>query len=155
MNKSTTCMFTGHRDISGEALFDILSALDRLLEELIQRGYTDFCAGGAIGFDTIASLKVIEKKKKYNLVKLHLCLPCRDQAKGWSDALKGSYEFIKANADSISYAEESYTRGCMHKRNREMVELSSVCVAYCKKNSGGTYYTLQYARKKGLEIREL
>ena len=43
----------------------------------------------------------------------------------------------------------------MHKRNRHLVDNSSVCVCYLNKENGGTAYTVRYAGKKGLEIINL
>ena len=40
----------------------------------------------------------------------------------------------------------------MHKRNRHLVDNSSVCVCYLNRESGGTAYTVRYAKEKGLEI---
>ena len=47
------------------------------------------------------------------------------------------------------------SQGCMHKRNRHLVDNSSVCVCYLNKENGGTAYTVDYAGKKGLEIINL
>ena len=146
------CMFTGHRYIGAKDVARIPEWLDEQIESLIEQGYTDFCAGGALGFDTLAALKVIEKKEKYGFIKLHLYLPCRTQEKGWSDSLKRAYYYILGKADSTRYASEDYTKWCMQKRNRDMVDAADVCLAYCKKSTGGTRYTLTYAEKKGIKV---
>ena len=149
------CMFTGHRTIATKDLSILPEKLGDLLEKLIAKGYTEFRTGGAIGFDTLAALKVLEKKEKYPEVKLHLYLPCRDQDKKWEDNLKSAYHYVLERADSIRYCSESYNQGCMMKRNREMVNGAEICVAYCKKSSGGSAYTVGYAEKKGLTVINL
>ena len=53
------------------------------------------------------------------------------------------------------YVSRQYTRGCMHERNRHLVDNSSVCVCYLNRESGGTAYTVDYAKKQGLEIINL
>ena len=53
------------------------------------------------------------------------------------------------------YTAQQYARGCMHKRNRHLVDNSSVCVCYLNRESGGTAYTVDYAEKQGLEIINL
>ena len=146
------CMFTGHRTIQEKHVRTLPEQIDRLLESLIEEGYTEFIAGGAIGFDTLASLKVLEKKRKYGFIRLNLILPCRDQDKGWRESLKTAYRYVLENADSIRYSSEQYHKGCMHKRNRAMVEASELCVAYCGKTTGGSAYTVDYARKNGLRV---
>ena len=60
------------------------------------------------------------------------------------------YESIKEQADKVVYTSEEYTRGCMHKRNRHLVDNSSVCICYLTESTGGTAYTVNYAKEKGL-----
>jgi hypothetical protein len=36
-----------------------------------------------------------------------------------------------------------------------MVHESSACIAYCKRNSGGSAYTVAYAQKMGLSVINL
>ena len=146
------CMFTGHRQINANDVTAIPHALDALLEELIDAGYTDFRCGGAQGFDTIAALKVLEKKKRYPHIKLHLFLPCKDQADRWSEHAQAVYYAVIERADSVNYLSKTYTHGCMHARNRAMVDGSDLCVAYCTSARGGTAYTVEYARKKNIAL---
>ena len=40
------------------------------------------------------------------------------------------YEEIKSQADKVVYTSHDYFRGCMFKRNRHLVNGSSVCIAY-------------------------
>ena len=149
------CMFTGHRRIEERHGMYLPKKLDDLIERLISEGYTDFCVGGAIGFDTVVALKVLEKKCQYGFIRLCLYLPCRDQDRGWSDTLRRAYDYVLKNADSMQYASDEYVSGCMQKRNRQMVDDSELCVAYCGRSSGGTAYTVAYAKKKGIEVINL
>ena len=82
-------------------------------------------------------------------------LPCLTQTRGWRPEDIAEYERIKAQADKVVYTAQQYTRGCMHKRNRHLVDNSSVCVCYLNRESGGTAYTVRYARERGLEIINL
>ena len=43
----------------------------------------------------------------------------------------------------------------MHRRYRHLVDHSGVCVCYLNRDSGGTAYTVRYAKEKGLEIVNL
>lgn len=152
METGRICMFTGHRNIEYRHAKTLPQQLDELLERLIEEGYTEFRAGGAVGFDTFAALKVLEKRKKYGFVKLHLFLPCQDQEKKWKENMKASYYFVKEQADTVRYISEEYHSGCMQQRNRAMVDGSELCVAYCGRSSGGSAYALGYAKQKGLEV---
>lgn len=149
------CCFTGHRKIPAEHLRQLPDLLDQTLERLIRRNIVVFRTGGAIGFDTLAALKVLEKKEQYPNIRLHLFLPCRDQDKGWSSINRSVYDEILSCTDEICYIQDRYSRGCMQERNRKLVDGSHCCVAYCTSEKGGSAYTLQYAKKKNLRIINL
>lgn len=150
MENTYVCCFTGHREIEREDIAALPGVLDRVVEKLIERGVCEFRAGGALGFDMLAALKVLEKREKYPHIRLHLFLPCKDQAARWSDTDKQKYEYILQRADEVTYTSEVYRRGCMLLRDRRLVEGSDFCIAYCKRDTGGTAYTLSYAKKKSL-----
>ena len=151
-NIDRTCCFTGHRMISKENKIFVAEKTYEICEELIKVGYTDFIAGGALGFDTIAAQCVLKLREKYEKVKLILALPCKNQCKGWKSADVEIYEEISKKADEIIYVSEEYYPDCMKKRNRFMVDESSVCIAYLTRMSGGTAYTVTYAVEQGKKI---
>ena len=82
-------------------------------------------------------------------------MPCLTQTRGWPAADVQEYERIKALADKVVSTSQEYTKGCMHKRNRHLVNHSSVCVCYLTEKDGGTAYTVDYAERQGLEIINL
>ena len=88
-------------------------------------------------------------------LRLILVLPCLDQTKGWKAGDVERYEEIKRQADKTVYTGQEYTPGCMHTRNRRLVDDSSVCVCYQTRSRGGTAYTVDYAKKKGLKAINL
>ena len=65
------------------------------------------------------------------------------------------YERIMKAADKVTYTSEQYYSGCMHKRNRHLVDNSSVCVCYLTESTGGTAYTVEYAHKNNLTVINL
>lgn len=150
--KEKTCCFTGHRQIPLGDYQTILQNTEKVVENLISKGFCYFGAGGALGFDTLAALTVLKLKSLYPDIKLILVLPCRTQTRSWSKEDIKIYEDIKSQADKVVFTSEEYTRGCMHKRNRHLVDNSSVCVAYLTDSKGGTAYTVDYAKKQGLDI---
>ena len=109
-------------------------------------------AGGALGFDTLAALVVLNLKSEFPQIRLILVLPCKEQTKGWDKKDKKIYGQILGKADKAVYTSEHYKRGCMHKRNRYLVDNSGVCMCCKTKSSGGTAYTVDYANQRGLEI---
>ena len=151
--------FTGHRDISenpkrlSEGLYAVL---DKLISE---DNLTDFYAGGANGFDTIAALNVLKLRSKYPDIKLHLVLPCsnEEQTKNWSPTQKYDFKSVLSRADSIEYTSEHYYKGCMGKRNARLVEnATDYCICYLDINhKSGTAQTVEMSKKKGLIIINL
>lgn len=123
--------------------------------DLISAGYVSFIAGGALGFDTMAELAVLKIKQSYPQIILTLALPCKTQTRGWDKNDIQFYEAIKRKSDNVIYTSEEYTSGCMFKRNRFLVDNSSVCICYLTEDSGGTAYTVGYAKNEGLKIINL
>lgn len=150
--REKTCCFTGHRTIPPQQYRSIARRLEQTVVELIKRGVIFYGAGGARGFDALAAQIILNLKKEYPHIKLILVLPCKSQTRGWREEDVRTYETIKAAADKVKYTSEEYTRDCMHKRNRHLVDHSGVCVCYLTKNTGGTAYTVNYARKNGVPV---
>ena len=109
-------------------------------------------AGGARGFDSLAAQTVLDMKKEYPQLRLILVLPCEDQTRGWHSEDIAVYEDIKRRSDKVVYVSREYTPDCMHKRNRHLVDHSGTCICYLTKTFGGTAYTVDYARRRGLRI---
>lgn len=153
--RNQTCCFTGHRTLPEEKLPAIRTRLYDAVERLVRRGVVYFGAGGALGFDTLAAKVILKIQKKYPEVKLILVLPCRDQTRGWTADSVAVYDVICAAADKVVYIADAYRKGCMHERNRHLVDESGQCICYLTKNCGGTAYTVNYARSKGLQVLNL
>ena len=146
------CCFTGHRNIPSGMERKLFRVTEKIVETAIEDGYRFFGAGGALGFDTIAALVVLKLKERYPDIKLILVLPCLTQTKGWTKEDVAIYEDIKRQADKVVYTSQEYTRGCMHKRNRHLVNNSSLCICYLTEEKGGTYYTVKYAQENQLAV---
>ena len=155
IDRKRTACFTGHRKIPVQEIKGIEKQLDKIIEKLYQKGVIFYGAGGSYGFDMLAEKAVIRARNKHKEIKLILVLPCKDQEKYWTENNKAAFAEIKNKADKIVYLSENYSKDCMHKRNRHLVNFSGYCVAYLNKNSGRTAYTVNYARQNGLEIVNL
>lgn len=152
MLKGQICCFTGHRIIPSGMEQKLIRVTEKVVENSIKSGYRYFGVGGALGFDTIAALVVLKLRDSYPSIKLILVLPCLNQTRGWSTEDIEIYENIKKQADKIVYTSKEYTRGCMHKRNRHLVNNSSLCICYLTEEKGGTYYTVKYAQENQLAV---
>lgn len=152
MDKEITCCFTGHRNVPAADAEMITSQTEHAIRMLYGRGYRIFICGGAIGYDQLCAETVLRLKRELIDIKLRLILPCGDQDKYFSFIQKAAYQEVKLLADSVEVMYPAYVRTCMHERNRKMVGESSACIAYLKKNYGGTAYTVQYAQQNGLIV---
>ena len=108
-----------------------------------------------MGFDTLAANAVLKLKEKYPFIRLILVLPYmpyKKKTKRRKQEGTGECERIKAEADEVVCLSESYYRGCLHVRNRWLVDNSSLCICCLTHDSGGTAYTVKYAEKKGVGV---
>lgn len=150
--RAKTCCFTGHRSLSHEEKLKVAVRLREIIAEQIEAGVVFYGAGGALGFDTLAAQTVLDMKKEYPQMRLILVLPCEDQTRGWHSEDIAVYKDIKRRSDKVVYVSREYTPDCMHRRNRHLVDHSGICICYLTRASGGTAYTVDYARRKGLHI---
>lgn len=140
--------FTGHRHLSAAEKRILTTRLDRLIEAMWLRGFRTFICGGALGFDTLVALRVLDAKKRHPELKLVMALPCSDQTKRWSDSDCRIYEHILVHADETHVMSPAYFDGVMQVRNRFMVDHASMCVCYLNKMKGGTMSTVAYALRE-------
>ena len=150
--RETTCCFTGHRDIPNYIAESLRTETEKRINELINLGIDTFICGGAVGFDMICGLIISKLKEEGEKIKLVLFLPHYDQDKFYNQRNKSCYNHLKKIADNIIYTSTDYYNGCLHHRNRLMVDNSSYIISYCTKNYGGSYYTRNYADLNGLHI---
>ena len=142
----TSCVFTGHRDLGKDFR---KSALKKETEIAIKKGVKKFYCGLALGFDLTACEVVLDLKKKYKDVQLIGCIPCLEQSKFFpAEEKKRYYKIIEKLDERILVSDALYYKGCMHKRNEYMCDNADMMIAYCKVNTGGTAYTVNYFTKK-------
>ena len=156
-----SCAFTGHRpkklpwgyDETAVECIRLKETLAEQIAALAETGYTDFLSGMAEGTDTWAALAVLSLRGKKPALKLHCVLPCRDQSEKWSITARELYNQVLKQANSIVYITESYSPGCMLKRNRYLVDHADILLAvYNGERQGGTAATVRYAQKLGRRI---
>lgn len=149
---TTACAITGHRELKGDiSEKTVFVALENLIKE---RGINEFYCGMALGFDLLAARCIVKLKNKYP-VRLIACIPCPEQDKYFSFFEKAEYKKLLQKADETVLISETYTRYCMHQRNRYMVDHAQYLLCYLREESGGTYYTYKYAKDKNLNIVEV
>lgn len=148
IDKIKTCAFTGHRLLS----YDFnKTELERVIKGLIKGGFNTFLVGMALGFDT-ECFKILEIYRKEYPIKIVACIPCLTQAYKFSARQKAEYERMLSSADEKIYVSKEYTKTCMFKRNMFMVDSAAVLVAYLNSDRGGTFQTVNYAKRQNVQI---
>lgn len=157
--RESTCCFTGHRpDKLPWGLVENSAECRKLriqiaiqLEALHSAGIAHFISGMALGCDLLFAEAVLAMREEYDDVTLEAAVPCDSQANSWPEEQKERYNAILSSCDTVTFVQHQYTPGCMLRRNRYMVDNSSVLLACFNGSSGGTMNTLLYARRQGVK----
>lgn len=146
-----TCALTGHRELPPD--FNVNTLYDKL-EELIQGGCDTFLCGMAEGFDLLA-LDCLARLKQKHRIFVEACIPFDGQEKRYPFSERWKYKTLMEWCDRKTVLFERYQNGCYLARDRYMVDCSDFVLAYCTKDTGGTAYTVKYAKKKNIPVINL
>jgi uncharacterized phage-like protein YoqJ len=162
-DRETACCFSGHRprkliwgdDEDDARCIALKKHLFKISEDVYLEGMRHFICGMALGCDMYFCEAVIRLKDKYDDITLEAAIPCEEQAKRWSEEKKNRYSELLKKSDIETFVQRSYSPDCMIKRNRYMVENSSLLIAVYDGTVGGTMKTVEYALRCGLRIIEI
>jgi len=163
INRDNTCCFSGYRPEKlpwgtdeGDARCEALKeTLENTAERMILSGIRHFICGMARGSDMYFCGAILLLREKHAGITVEAAIPYEAQARGWREDERERYSGMVERCDYATYVSREYTRNCTLRRNRYMVDNSSVLIAVYDGKPGGTKYTLEYAGRKGLEIIEL
>lgn len=132
-----SCAITGHRpsrfsfgyDEEHFKCIELKKIFYNKFLDLINKGVEVFFSGMALGVDIWAAEVVIDLRKRFPNIKLICVLPCETQADRWAPNQRERYFNIIEKSQSSIYISNKYTRDCMYKRNKYMVDNSDVIVA--------------------------
>ena len=79
-------------------------------------------------------------------------MAAKNQEKKWSVEQKARYKRVLSKCDKVIVLQERYTKDCMNKRNKFMVDNCSVVIACFSGYFGCTKNTIEYAKKVGVKI---
>lgn len=128
---------------------DLKNRIYRQVEKLYEHGAVDFYTGMALGVDMWCAEAVLRLREIHPEIRLNAVIPCRGQENRWSAREQQRYQQILAQCSKVMCLSESYTKDCMMKRNRALVELCDLLVAVFDGKPGGTKFTVDYAAKLG------
>lgn len=155
------CTITGHRpqsfpfgfDEAAPACLALKAQIKKELSALIDSGVDSFMTGMALGVDTWAAEMIIELRKNHTGIRLYAAVPCPGQDAKWSEPQRSRYASVLDACDRRFMLSDRYTPSCMLERDRFMVEHANVVLAVWNgKPTGGTAFTVDYARRSGKRI---
>jgi len=160
INRDNSCCFSGYRPEKlpwGTTEDDprCIKLKDTILshsEKIHLSGIKHFICGMARGSDTYFCEAVFALRDRYPAITLEAAIPCEEQAANWREDELRRYDSLVGMCDYVTYVSHQYTRYCMQRRNRYMVDNSSVLLAVHDGKRGGTSYTIKYAMRRDLEI---
>lgn len=152
--RAQTCCFTGHRIIPRTEYDSIAARTEIQIRSLIlKRGIRFFGVGGAIGYDTLAAQILFRlRETDFPQIKVILVYPFEGFDSRWTDEQKATYTQMLPKYNKRVCVASAASREAYLARDRRLVDGSSICIAYCTRNSGGTAYTVRYAKDMGIEV---
>ena len=132
----------------------LINDIEKCVQTLINKGFVNFIVGGATGFDTVCGEVLIKLKKDYPNIKIYSYIPFRNMHLSFGAHWRDRQKRVLENS-FVTVLNEEFYRGCYFERNRKMVDEAQVLVCYYDGADGGTAYTENYAKKKGIEIINL
>ena len=160
MDKEITCCFTGHRPSKlpwGQNENDlrciaVKQELASRLEGVYETGFRHFMCGMAIGCDMYFAEAVLNLRDRHPDVSLEAVIPCGTQPDRWAKPLRMRYTSLLDRCDSVKVLQIMYSRDCMMRRNKYMVDNSSLLLGCFMGIPGGTMNTIVYSERSGLKV---
>ena len=163
ITREQTCCFTGHRpaklpwgyDETDPRCQSLKRRIRDALECAWQEGYRHFLCGMAMGCDIYFCEEALALRAQHPEVTVEAAIPCPTQADAWPPAQRRRYHRLVEDCDLETMVADKYSASCMIRRDRYMVDRSSLLIAAFDGTPGGTQYTVQYAMSKGVNVVDL
>ena len=158
-----SCCFSGHRpeklpwkdDENDPRCKELKQRIHDAVSSAISDGFTHFLCGMARGCDMFFAEEVLYQKSLCPDISLEAVIPCLSQTDGWRREEVERYRRILSKANIETVVQEEYSRGCMQRRNRYMVDHAALLIAVNNGEPGGTRNTILYAMRQGLNIADI
>ena len=151
-SRQISCCFTGHRPEKLPWRYD---EADPAVEAAYEEGHRHFLCGMALGCDLYFCETVLALRDRHPDVTVEAAVPCPTQADAWAPAQRERYKRLVEACDFETLVSAKYTPYCMQRRDRYMVDHSSLLIAAFDGTPGGTRYTMQYAMSRRVSIVDL
>lgn len=161
--RQESCCFTGHRPTKLPWRYDEndprCAALKRRIRDAVElayeQGYRHFICGMAQGCDLYFCESVLALRETRPDITVEAAIPCPTQADAWPEAQRERYRTLVAACDFETMVSSRYTSTCMQRRDRYMVDHSTLLIAAFDGSPGGTRYTVEYAMRRGVSVVDL
>jgi uncharacterized phage-like protein YoqJ len=107
-------------------------------------------SGMALGWDTAISLAAINLE-----IPLIAAVPCLMHCSKWSPSQQDQWHYIIYKAIAVHCPNVPYSPAAMQIRNEWMCDRANRMLALWDGSSGGTANCVKYAKKKGVEVKNL
>ena len=156
MERRRSCCFTGHRpeklpwgtNEGDPRCLALKAAIRDAVAAAYDEGFRHFICGMARGCDLYFAEAVIALRAERPGVTLEAAVPCPTQARSWPAEERERWQALVERSDFETMVQEHYSPSCMLRRNRYMVDHSSLVIAVYDGAEGGTRQTLEYAISK-------
>lgn len=160
MEREKSCCFTGHRpeklpwgnEEQDPRCLSLKAKITLELKQAYGRGYRHFISGMARGTDLYFCEAALLLRDQHSDITVEAAIPFLEQAARWSSEEKKRYRSLLDRCNYETVIQHSYTPGCLQRRNRYLVERSSLIIAAYHGKGGGTLYTLTYAIQQKIDV---
>lgn len=159
MPRETACCFSGHRPSRlpwGEDTADprcrfFEARLREALRAAWQEGFRHAICGMAQGADLCFCRAALSLREECPGLTVEAAVPYGSQAEYLAAHRRPEYERLIAACDTVTILQPHYSRGCLNRRNRYMVDHAALLIAaYDGTPKGGTFNTIAYAMREGV-----
>ena len=162
-SRQISCCFTGHRpeklpwryDEADPRCLSLKRRIAAAVEAAYEEGHCHFLCGMALGCDLYFCETVLALRDRHPDVTVEAAVPCPTQADAWAPDQRERYTRLVEACDFETLVSAKYTPYCMQRRDRYMVDHSSLLIAAFDGIPGGTRYTMQYAMSRRVSIVDL
>lgn len=153
-DKTYICAFTGHRpECLPFSEPEVRAWLEKEIRLAIDKGFSTFISGMQRGVDLWAAETVLRLRDVGENIRLVAAVPFRGMESRWDADWKNRYDQVLQKADQVTVISSGPGRVAFFLRNHYMVDRASRLLAVCG-GGGGTLETMNYAKKKGVEVIE-